>query len=111
MALHACSAGHVDAIKEVITKAGFTIVRDRQYQMTPEEAKAFYAEHQKKPFFNKLVNFMVSAEIVALQLEKENAVAAWRKLCGPTNSEKAKVEAPASLRAQFGTGTLAPPIE
>ena len=104
--LPACSAGHVDAIKEEVTKAGFKILQERQYQLTPDEAHTFYAEHAGKPFFSKLIDFMTSGEIVALQLERTDAVTAWRTLCGPTNSEIAKAEAPASLRAKFGTGTF-----
>ena len=94
----------MDAIKELIAAEGFTILNERQYQMTPDEAERFYKEHTGKPFFGKLIAFMTSGETVALQLQKEGAIAAWRALCGPTNSEAARADAPESLRARFGTG-------
>lgn len=97
-------AGHADTIKDTIIRSGFHIVRERRYQLTLGQAVEFYKEHEGKPFFTKLVAFMASGDIIALELETEGAIAAWRKLCGPTNAEKAKQEAPESLRAQFGTG-------
>ena len=47
---------------------------------------------------------MTSGPVVALELEGEDAVPAWRQLLGPTNSIVAKAEAPTSLRSRFGTG-------
>lgn len=109
----ACSAGHADIIKAEIVSAGFTIQKERKYQMTVGQAAEFYAEHKGKDFFTPLTLFMASGEIVALELVKEGAIPAWRALCGPTNSIKAKEDAPKSLRARFGTGTAespAPPL-
>jgi nucleoside diphosphate kinase len=97
-------AGHTDTIRDTIIRSGFDIVRERRYQLTLGQAVEFYKEHEGKPFFTKLVAFMASGDIIALELEADGAIAAWRKLCGPTNAEKAKQEAPESLRAQFGSG-------
>ena len=63
----------------------------------------FYGEHEGKPFFETLIGFMTSGHVTALCLSKEDAIKGWRALMGPTNSLKAREEAPTSLRALFGT--------
>lgn len=66
--------------------------------MTPEQTGDFYAEHKGKPFFPTLVEFMSSGPALALVLARVEAIAAWRELLGPTNTQKAKetVSRPAS---------------
>jgi nucleoside-diphosphate kinase len=54
-------------------------------RMHKEDAEAFYAVHKERPFFNSLVEFMISGPIVAAILEKENAVDEYRRLIGSTN--------------------------
>jgi len=91
---------------EIICKlqeAGFTVAHSRVLTMTAQQARQFYAEHHGKNFFDKLISFMTSGECVVLALRKENAVADWRKLIGPTNSVAARERDPESLRALFGT--------
>ena len=60
------------------------------------------AEHAEKDFVEALSTFMTSGPVVKLELERNNAIKAWRKLLGPTNPSVAKEQAPASIRAQFG---------
>jgi nucleoside diphosphate kinase len=62
--------------------------------MTMDQAKEFYKEHAEKPFYNDLTEWMSSAPIYAMVLEKKDAVPQWRELAGPTNSEKAREIAP-----------------
>lgn len=99
-------------IIQAIKQNGLNIVQQKQLQLTEAQAQAFYAEHKGKTFFGGLTAFMSSGPIMALVLEKEGAIAAWRKLMGPTNSIAAKQAAEAehplddrhwSLRAKFGT--------
>ena len=52
---------------------GFRVVALKMLQLTKEQAQGFYAEHQGKPFFESLVDYMVSGPIVVSVLEKENA--------------------------------------
>jgi nucleoside diphosphate kinase len=83
---------------------GRTYNRPAQTHCTkPVQAEEFYAEQSERAFFPKLVDFMSSGHVVALALAGRGAVATWRRLCGPTSTETAKVEAPESLRAKFGT--------
>lgn len=73
------------------------------FRMKPQDAEMFYAEHHGKPFFETLIKFMTSDFAVGLELLAPDAITRWRRLIGPTNSNKAREEAPKSLRAQFGT--------
>lgn len=82
--------GHIGAILEKITAAGFRIVAMKLTQMTTDDAKAFYAIHKERPFFGELVTYMTRGPIVAAVLEKENAVEDFRKLIGATNPEEAE---------------------
>lgn len=71
--------------------------------MTPQDAEIFYEEHKGKPFYNNLVQFMSSDFAVGMELIAPDAITRWRQLIGPTNSQKAREEAPKSLRGRFGT--------
>jgi nucleoside-diphosphate kinase len=90
-------------IVNAIYKDGFRIGRMRSLELSRADAQEFYQEHQGKPFFDGLTQFMSSGPIVALELVADGAIQKWRKLIGPTNTFKAREEAPGCLRAQFGT--------
>ena len=81
----AVSNGHIGAIINDITSAGFKIIALKYTRLSEETAGAFYAVHKERPFYNDLVGFMSSGPIVAAILEKENAVEDFRKLIGATN--------------------------
>ena len=81
----AVSNGHIGAIINDITSAGFKIIALKYTRLSEETAGAFYAVHKERPFYNDLVSFMSSGPIVAAILEKENAVEDFRKLIGATN--------------------------
>lgn len=72
-----------------IQKAGFKILGLKQLRLTRETAGAFYAVHKGRPFYEGLVAFMSSGACVPLALEKENAVADFRKLIGATDPKEA----------------------
>jgi nucleoside diphosphate kinase len=90
----AYGAGHKDEILSMIKNKGFTIVIQKEFQLTKELAKEFYLEHAEKPFYDTLTTWMSSAPIYAMVLKKENAIKDWRDLAGPTNSELARQVAP-----------------
>ena len=77
--------GHSGAILDMIIKAGFSIKAMKLLRITAEQAGQFYAVHKERPFYNDLCNYMSSGPIIAAVLEKENAVADFRKLIGATN--------------------------
>ncbi|WPU99610.1 nucleoside-diphosphate kinase [Mucilaginibacter sp. cycad4] len=81
----AVADGHIGAILDIITKNGFKIVALKYTQLSTEKAGQFYEVHKERPFYNGLVEFMSSGPIVAAILEKDNAIAEFRKLIGATN--------------------------
>lgn len=86
----AVKAGHIGAILNQITEAGFRIKAMKLTQLTVDDAKKFYEVHAERPFYGELVEFMSSGPIVAAILEKDNAVADFRKLIGATNPAEAE---------------------
>ena len=92
--------GNIGAILEKINAAGFRIVAMKLTQMTKRDAKAFYAIHNERPFFNDLVQYMTRGPVVAAILEKDNAVEDFRALIGATNPEEA---ADGTIRKLFAT--------
>ncbi|AKA33952.1 MAG: nucleoside-diphosphate kinase [Muricauda sp.] len=81
--------GHIGAILEKITAAGFKIVAMKYTQLSKRDAEQFYAIHKERPFFDELVAFMTRGPIVAAILEKDNAVDDFRALIGATNPAEA----------------------
>lgn len=79
-------------------KNGLKIVAAKMLHLTREQAEGFYAVHKERPFFNDLVNFMISGPVMMQVLEGENAIAKNRELMGATNPAQA---APGSIRADF----------
>ena len=92
-----------DEILHIAQLAGFTVLQRRTLRLAPARAEAFYAEHRGRPFFPGLVEFMASGPVVVAALARPGAVAAWRRLLGPTNAADARVAAPRSVRALYGT--------
>jgi nucleoside-diphosphate kinase len=82
--------GQAGAILAEIAKAGFKIVAIKKLFLSKTQAQGFYHVHSARPFFDSLTTFMSSGSIIALVLEKENAVADLRKLMGATNPANAE---------------------
>ncbi|MFO7447086.1 MAG: nucleoside-diphosphate kinase [Ignavibacteriaceae bacterium] len=74
----------------LITKAGFKIKAMKMTRLTKESAGGFYEVHKERPFFNDLVEYMTSGPCIPIALEKENAVADFRKLLGATDPAQAE---------------------
>ena len=79
-------------------KAGLKIVAAKMKQLSKQEAEGFYAVHRERPFFNALVNFMVSGPVMVQVLEGDDAVLKNRELMGATNPKEA---AAGTIRADF----------
>ncbi|MBN8837723.1 MAG: nucleoside-diphosphate kinase [Sphingobacteriia bacterium] len=94
----ATAKGYTGAILDQIIKAGFSVKAMKWTRLTKEQAGEFYAIHKERPFYGELVDFMSSGPIVAAILEKENAVADFRKLIGATNPAQAEE---GTIRKQF----------
>ena len=72
-----------------ITEAGFKIKALKMVRLTKDSAGGFYEVHKERPFYNSLVEFMTSGPCVPIALEKDNAVADFRKLIGATDPAEA----------------------
>ena len=79
-------------------RAGLKIVAARMMRLSRADAEGFYAVHKGRPFFNDLVEFMISGPVMVQVLEGENAVLRNRDLMGATDPKKA---APGTIRADF----------
>lgn len=77
--------GYTGKILDHIIKHGFKIIALKNVKLCRCDAKKFYAVHREKPFYMELVDFMSSGPIIAMVLQKENAVEAFRKVIGATN--------------------------
>jgi nucleoside-diphosphate kinase len=82
--------GYAGAIVAEFDKAGFKIVGVKKLFLSKSQAEGFYHVHAQRPFFDSLTTFMSSGSIIALVLEKENAIADLRKLMGATNPANAE---------------------
>ncbi|XP_013930206.1 PREDICTED: thioredoxin domain-containing protein 3, partial [Thamnophis sirtalis] len=95
-----------DKIINEVKNAGFLISELREANISPEIAAQFYQDHEDKPYYNQLVDYMSKGPSVVMVLTKENAVEEWRQLMGPTDPMKAKETHPSSIRAKFATDVM-----
>ena len=86
----AVESGYIGPILDKITSSGFKIIAMKFTQLSSREAEKFYDIHKTKPFFDELIKFMTRGPIVAMVLEKDNAVDNFRTLIGSTNPEQAE---------------------
>ncbi|KAH9317997.1 hypothetical protein KI387_019766, partial [Taxus chinensis] len=93
---------HSEEINTIILAKGFVIVTRKLLQLDQAAVRNFYAEHSQRDFFHSLMKFMTSGPVLAMILEKEDAVAQWRALIGPTDARTAKISHPQSIRALCG---------
>ncbi|KAK2651858.1 hypothetical protein Ddye_011714 [Dipteronia dyeriana] len=96
------SGNYTDGIKRVILESGFSILMETIVQLDEDKVATFYAEHSSRTFFSSLIKYMTSGPVLVMVLEKENAIAHWRGLIGPTDARKAKITHPHSIRAMCG---------
>ncbi len=77
-------------INQIIEENGLKIIAQKRIKLSSDQAIKFYSIHNKKPFFNDLINYMTSGPVVVQVLEADNAVDKYREIMGATNPEKAK---------------------
>ena len=86
-------------IKQMFIKNGFNILKEKKIQIEKSEAEKFYKVHETKPFYSDLCSYLSSGPIVAMVLEKTNAVVDNRKLMGATNPKDAEE---GTIRQKYG---------
>ena len=88
-----------EEIKQFFIKSGFTIARQKKVKLEKKDAEIFYKVHETKPFYNDLCNYLSSGPIVAMILEKVDAVSENRKVMGATDPAKADE---GTIRKKYG---------
>ena len=91
--------GNVGKIIARLEEEGFRIVAGRMTHLSEDQARAFYAVHAERPFYNDLVAYMTSGPVWVLSLERDLAVPHLRAVMGATNPAEAE---PGTIRADFG---------
>lgn len=94
----AVKENHIGEILARFEKAELKIIAARMMHLTVDQAKAFYAVHSHRPFFQELVSFMSSGPVLVLALQGKDAIAKNRKLMGATNPKEAEA---GTIRADF----------
>lgn len=84
------AAGRAGAIVARLEEEGFRLCGIKRLRLSDDQARAFYAVHRERPFFDALVRFMTEGPIVPLALERDDAVAHLRRTMGATDSHKAE---------------------
>tara|TARA_B100000965_G_scaffold381170_1_gene378377 strand:+ start:572 stop:988 length:417 start_codon:yes stop_codon:yes gene_type:complete len=88
----------IGKIEQRFEDAGLKIVASKMMHLSIDQAKGFYAEHDGKPFFDALIEFMTSGPVVVQVLAGDNAIMLNRELMGNTNPKEADV---GTIRADF----------
>ncbi len=96
----AVGANNIGEICSRFEKAGLRIVAAKMLHLSRARAEGFYAVHRERPFFNSLVEFMISGPVLVQVLEGEDAIARNREIIGATDPAKA---APGTVRADFAS--------
>ncbi len=96
----AVAAGNSGKIIARIEDGGYKILAMRKVQLSKADAEAFYAVHKERPFYGELTDYMSGGPIVAIALEKDNAVPDFRQFIGATNPQEAEE---GTIRKDFGT--------
>jgi nucleoside-diphosphate kinase len=96
----AVKAGNIGGVVALLEAGGLRVIAQKMVKLTTEQAKAFYAVHAARPFYNDLVKFMTEGPVVVQVLEGEGAIAKNREVMGATDSKKA---AAGTIRAKYGT--------
>ena len=91
--------GNTGKIIAHLEREGFRILAGRMMRLTVDQARAFYAVHEERPFYNDLVAYMTSGPVWPLALEREDAVVSLRTVMGATNPAEADA---GTIRALYG---------
>jgi nucleoside-diphosphate kinase len=96
----AVSKNCIGGVIAKLEAGGLRVVAQRMMRLSTEQARAFYAVHRERPFYNELVTFMTEGPVVVQVLEGEGAITRNREIMGATNPEQAEA---GTIRAEFGT--------
>ncbi|MGC9361555.1 MAG: nucleoside-diphosphate kinase [Candidatus Syntrophosphaera sp.] len=92
---------HVGHIISILEEAGFELEEIKEFQFTPESAGVFYAMHQGKDFYDRLISFMCSGPTIGIIVKKDNAIEGLREIIGAVDPQERK---PGTIRALYAEG-------
>ena len=95
----AIEKNYTGKIIDIILQNGFKILAIKQLQLTVSQAEKFYYVHRNRPFYRELVEYITRGPVIAMVLEKENAVQSYRDILGATDPVEA---AEGTIRKLFG---------
>ena len=78
------------AINKIIEENNLVIIAQKRIRLTKEKAEGFYVIHKDKPFFNDLIEYMISGPVIIQVLEGNDAIENYRKIMGATNPNNAE---------------------
>lgn len=96
----AVGKNHIGNIISRFENAGLKVIAVKMKHLSKKDAEGFYAVHQGRPFFNDLVNFMITGPVLIMVLEGENAISKNRDIMGATDPKKAE---PGTIRADLAS--------
>lgn len=96
----AVGQNQIGNIIEYFERDGLCVVAAKMLHLTEDQAKKFYEVHKDRPFYQELVDFMISGPVMIMVLGGENAISRNRKIMGPTDPSKAPE---GTIRADFAT--------
>ncbi|XP_067011306.1 nucleoside diphosphate kinase 6 [Anabrus simplex] len=100
---HVIKAPHaLQSVRDTILLNGFYVLKTERFKWSREQAEAFYEEHKKRFFYERLVTFMCSGPFDVHVLARENAVQMWRDIMGPTKVFQAQYTHPETIRGWCG---------
>ena len=88
-----------EKIKSIFIKEGFKIIKEKKIKLEKDDAEKFYKVHETKPFYKDLCEYLSSGPVVAMVLEKEDAISYNRRIMGATDPKNAE---DGTIRKQFG---------
>lgn len=94
------AAGNAGRILAHLEQEGFRVLAVKRMRLSPAQAEGFYEVHRERPFYGSLVEFMTSGPVLAVALEREDAVPFLRQTMGATNPEEAE---DGTVRALYGS--------
>lgn len=96
----AVASKHTGLILDLIERNKIAINKMKKIHLKDAQARAFYAIHNQRPWFNELIEFITSGPVIVMELECNDAVATWRNLMGATNPDQATVGTVRKMFAQ-----------
>jgi nucleoside-diphosphate kinase len=95
----AVAAGRTGAILAILERNGFVLRAAKLLRLSRSQAEGFYYVHKERPFFGSLTEYISGGPVLAMILEREDAIAKLREVMGATDPAKA---AAGTIRKQFG---------